>query len=125
MAAPLKAWEKEDTTSEYPGWFADPGLTPESSIKCHEYWQEVEGSLFRLTEELRLAVILVDIQELAYAEAALVLKIPVDTLKSRIARGRVKLRELWESHNLYRSEKSRNYAPFSPLAPVVERRKIP
>jgi DNA-directed RNA polymerase specialized sigma24 family protein len=48
--------------------------------------------MLQLPEGFRLAIILVDIQELDYIEAATVLHIPVGTLKSRLARARMKLR---------------------------------
>jgi RNA polymerase sigma-70 factor, ECF subfamily len=48
--------------------------------------------LGELPEPLRAAVVMVDVQEYDYGEAAAALGIPIGTLKSRLARGRVKLR---------------------------------
>lgn len=50
--------------------------------------QEVEHALKELPEEFRTAVILVDIQELNYEEAAKVMECPVGTIRSRVSRGR-------------------------------------
>jgi RNA polymerase sigma-70 factor (ECF subfamily) len=49
---------------------------------------EVERALATLPEEFRLAVLLVDVEELSYEEAALVMGCPVGTVRSRLARAR-------------------------------------
>ena len=49
---------------------------------------EVERALATLPEEFRLAVLLVDVEELTYEEAADVLGCPLGTVRSRLARGR-------------------------------------
>lgn len=54
----------------------------------------VERALAQLDEEFRAAVILKDIEDMDYASIAEVLDVPVGTVKSRIHRGRLMLREL-------------------------------
>ena len=49
---------------------------------------EVETALQRLPENFRSAVLLVDVEELSYEEAAAALGCPVGTLRSRLFRGR-------------------------------------
>jgi RNA polymerase sigma-70 factor, ECF subfamily len=49
---------------------------------------EVERALASLPEEFRLAVLLVDVEELSYEEAADVLACPVGTVRSRLSRAR-------------------------------------
>jgi RNA polymerase sigma-70 factor (ECF subfamily) len=49
---------------------------------------EVERALATLPEEFKTAVLLVDVEELTYEEAAAVLGCPVGTVRSRLARGR-------------------------------------
>ncbi|WP_232661212.1 RNA polymerase sigma factor SigM [Pseudonocardia sp. TRM90224] len=51
----------------------------------------VDAALARLPVEQRVAVVLVDVQGWPVADAAVVLGIPVGTVKSRCARGRAKL----------------------------------
>ncbi|HEX7975509.1 MAG TPA: sigma factor-like helix-turn-helix DNA-binding protein [Anaerolineales bacterium] len=46
-----------------------------------------------LTADYRSVVLLVDVQGLDYTEAAQTLGIPVGTVKSRLARARVRLRD--------------------------------
>ncbi|MGH7553649.1 MAG: sigma-70 family RNA polymerase sigma factor [Longimicrobiales bacterium] len=49
---------------------------------------EIEAALQALPEAFRSAVLMVDVQELSYEEAARVLDCPVGTLRSRLFRGR-------------------------------------
>ena len=53
-------------------------------------WQgpEVSQALARLPEDFRAAVLLVDVEEFSYEEAAAVLNCPVGTLRSRLFRAR-------------------------------------
>ena len=47
-----------------------------------------------LPEILRMCVLLVDVEGLEYTEAALALDVPIGTVRSRLARGRMKLHDL-------------------------------
>ncbi|HEY7176757.1 MAG TPA: RNA polymerase sigma factor SigM, partial [Micromonosporaceae bacterium] len=52
---------------------------------------DVRNALARLPADQRVALVLVDMQGLAVAEAAEVLGVPIGTVKSRCARGRARL----------------------------------
>ena len=67
---------------------AGPGL--ESEV---EMWA-IQSALERLPHEQRLAVALVLIEGLSYQEAAQVLEVPIGTLTSRLARGRMALQSM-------------------------------
>jgi len=56
--------------------------------------EELECALDALSDASRLAVILVDIEEHTYEEAARLLEVPIGTVRSRLARARQQLREL-------------------------------
>jgi len=58
-----------------------------------ELQDHVEHALSRLPDEFRAAVILKDIEDLDYAAIAEILGVPAGTVKSRIHRGRMMLRE--------------------------------
>ena len=58
-----------------------------------ELWS-IQSALDRLPEEQRLAVALVLIEGLSYREAAQVMEVPIGTLTSRLARGRVALQSM-------------------------------
>ncbi len=64
------------------------------SAEEDELQQRVAEALARLDEEFRASVVLKDIEGMDYAEIAEVLQVPVGTVKSRIHRGRMMLREL-------------------------------
>lgn len=52
---------------------------------------DVQAALAALPEEQRAAIVLVDLEGLPVAEAALVLEVPTGTVKSRCSRGRARL----------------------------------
>ena len=57
-------------------------------------WWSIQSALERLPEEQRLAVALVLIEGLSYREAAQVMEVPIGTLTSRLARGRLALQSM-------------------------------
>jgi RNA polymerase sigma-70 factor (ECF subfamily) len=61
---------------------------PESLFISKFMNDEVEKALRELPEEFRTAIVLVDIEELSYAEAAKVMGCRIGTVRSRISRGR-------------------------------------
>lgn len=65
--------------------------TPELLLQC-ALDEEIEQALARLSNGIRLAVLLVDVEGLSYEEAADALAIPVGTVRSRLNRGRELLR---------------------------------
>jgi len=54
----------------------------------------VHRALLRVSEDLREAVVLRDLEEFTYEEIAEMLKLPMGTVKSRINRGRAELARL-------------------------------
>lgn len=64
-----------------------------AALEQDELQARVAAALAQLDEEFRLAVVLKDIEEMDYAAIADVLGVPVGTVKSRIHRGRMMLRE--------------------------------
>jgi len=72
-----------------------PSLAPDPEAAAHgvQVQQAVQEALLRLPRDLRMAVVLFDIEGRAYKEIADVLGVPEGTVKSRIHRGRSALRE--------------------------------
>jgi RNA polymerase sigma factor (sigma-70 family) len=73
---------------------SDPEPLPEAAALGAELRGEIERALLRLPEDQRLAVALCDVQGLEYEEIAGVMRCNIGTVKSRLSRGRARLREL-------------------------------
>jgi RNA polymerase sigma-70 factor (ECF subfamily) len=72
----------------------DRGAPPEEVTLNAELRTQLQSALDQLPEEQRTAVVLCDVEGLDYTEIAAVMNTSLGTVKSRIARGRLKLREL-------------------------------
>ena len=68
-----------------------PYAGPAETLEQRELSERLHRALLRVSEDLREAVILRDLEELTYEEIAGMLKVPVGTVKSRINRGRIEL----------------------------------
>jgi RNA polymerase sigma-70 factor (ECF subfamily) len=71
----------------------DPGASPEENLDQAELEHAIQHCLENLPTDFRTIVVLADIQGLDYIEVAAVIKKPLGTVKSRLARGRLRLRE--------------------------------
>jgi RNA polymerase sigma-70 factor (ECF subfamily) len=69
-----------------------PARDPERNAEAGESRDSVLEALQRLPAEFRLPVVLRDLEDWSYEEIALSLRLPLGTVKSRIARGRGQLR---------------------------------
>lgn len=69
------------------------GDGPEEQVLRQELWETVGAGLQTLPPDQREAVILRDIQGLDYQEIAQVTRVSLGTVKSRISRGRARLRD--------------------------------
>lgn len=72
----------------------DETSTPERNAENAMNDAYLQEALGRVPEDFREAVVLCDVQELTYEEIADITGLPMGTVKSRINRGRMKLREL-------------------------------
>jgi RNA polymerase sigma-70 factor (ECF subfamily) len=98
----LRRTQRRPTTSldqmmEAPGGedvATDPGPQPEVEALRREMGTEVQRALLQLPFDQRSTVILCDLQGLSYDEITQVTGAAIGTVKSRINRGRLKLREL-------------------------------
>jgi len=99
-AIPLQPSDSEADEIESPHWMADDGEGPEGAAERMELSSAIQKCLDNLPDEFRAIVVLVDIQQLDYSEAAMVIGKPVGTVKSRLARARMRLRDclqgVWE-----------------------------
>jgi RNA polymerase sigma-70 factor (ECF subfamily) len=73
--------------------FLEANLTYAEPIPEHITDEEVLTALDRIPTEFRAIILLVDVEEFAYKEAADIAGIPIGTVMSRLSRGRKLLRE--------------------------------
>jgi RNA polymerase sigma-70 factor (ECF subfamily) len=75
---------------------ADPALSPEEDLLARDGERRIAVALLALPVKFREAVVLRDLEGLSYEEIAAVLRVRTGTVRSRIARGRERLRQLLE-----------------------------
>jgi len=73
---------------------AETAAGPEDDARAGESRRLVAEALKSLEPEFRMPVVLRDLEEWSYEEIAVSLAVPVGTVKSRIARGRGRLKEI-------------------------------
>ena len=97
---PLEPLTNDDEEIESPFWMADTDLSPEQLSEQAELEHAIQHCLNGLPIDYRSVVVLADIQGLDYNEVAASLRKPLGTVKSRLARARLRLREclqdFWE-----------------------------
>jgi RNA polymerase sigma-70 factor, ECF subfamily len=75
---------------------ADAGVDPIGSLESAELTRALEVAIGELPEERRIVVVLRDIQGLAYEEIAAALGIELGTVRSRLHRARMELKDKLE-----------------------------
>jgi len=68
--------------------------TPQENLERGELSRQVQAGIDKLPTDLRVCVILRDLEELSYQEIVDLLQIPEGTVKSRINRGRIELAKI-------------------------------
>jgi len=96
----IPLYPQDDDTGEEndsPEWIVDPDQSVEKTVQQNETALQLYCLLDELPAGYRSILTLIDLQEMDYSEAAEVLKIPLGTVKSRLARARVQMRNLLQS----------------------------
>ncbi len=92
----LDALEEESGGQGLP--FPDSNPLPDADLNAREIQQRVAEALRKLPTRYREAVVLRDIEGLSYEEVGEILKIPGGTVRSRINRARLMLKERLKPH---------------------------
>ncbi len=90
---PLFPDDDDGEEVESPRWLADPNVSVERSVEENEKTQFVYRTINELQDIYRNVLTLVDLQDFDYEEAAQALNVPVGTVKSRLARARMQMKE--------------------------------
>ena len=97
---PLEPLSIDDEEIESPYWLEDPEKSPEEKAETADLEHAIQHCLENLPIDFRTVIIMADIQELDYKEVATAIKKPLGTIKSRLARARLRMREclqdFWE-----------------------------
>ena len=96
-----RVWWRKDRVSDadHLEQVADPARGPEDQAMARDAEEIVHGALQRLPAIFREAVVLRDLEGLTYEEIAAISGLRLGTVRSRIARGRERLRRLLESES--------------------------
>ena len=73
--------------------FIEATLTYNEPIPEHLTDEDILAALDRIPADFRAVILMVDVEEFAYKDAAEILSIPIGTIMSRLSRGRKLLRE--------------------------------
>jgi RNA polymerase sigma-70 factor (ECF subfamily) len=92
--------DTDDESDHSPLQIADAGESPDDFALRRELAAAIQESLGMLPEEQRVVVILSDIEGLAYEEIAQITNANLGTVKSRLSRGRARLREVLKAGEL-------------------------
>jgi RNA polymerase sigma-70 factor (ECF subfamily) len=85
-------WEKANRDDFKENFLASGAAeSPEAGLNHAADRKVIWEGLNRLSSEVRLTVILRDIQDKSYEEIAEIMSVPVGTVKSRVSRGRLEL----------------------------------
>ena len=80
--------------AEHQQFLEDGGQEVVDQVVAGETMGEIRSAMEQLKEEMKVPLVLRDIEELSYEEIAKILGLSLGTVKSRIFRGREKLREI-------------------------------
>jgi RNA polymerase sigma-70 factor (ECF subfamily) len=90
---PLEPDTEDGEEMDSPKWMADPSLTPDQQAEADEVEHAIQHCLDNLPLEFKTVVVMADIQGMDYTEVAAAIRVPLGTIKSRLARARLRLRE--------------------------------
>ena len=94
---PLEPETDDGDEMDSPRWLADPSLTPSQQLEADELEHAIQHCLDSLPTDFRAVVVMADIEGLDYTDVAKAVHVPLGTVKSRLARARLRLRECLQS----------------------------
>ncbi len=90
---PLEPVNEDEEEHDSAAWLASNDPSAESTMEQAELEHALQHCLEQLPPEFRSVIILVDVQGLDYAEVSQSVSTPLGTIKSRLARARLKVRD--------------------------------
>jgi RNA polymerase sigma-70 factor (ECF subfamily) len=93
--------DRDGEEIESPAWLADHAASVQATVEQRELSLDLSRLLEELPAVYRAVLTLVDVHELDYGEAAQALHVPIGTVKSRLARGRLQMRKKLNERSRY------------------------
>src|SRR5215208_1805631 len=91
--APLEPDVDDGEEMDSASWLADPNMSPEQKLEADDLEHALQHCINDLPLDFKTVVVLADMQGMNYAEVAIAARMPIGTVKSRLARARLRLRE--------------------------------
>ena len=88
----LDAKEQDDSAATPEYWLADFSTNPETQLEAQEFAAAIQRCLETISPQHQMILILIDIEDFSYEEAAEALNVPIGTIKSRLARARMQMK---------------------------------
>lgn len=97
-ASPLPMSALENEEQSFLAGQRDPSPLPEERAEENELRERLNGALRALSDEHREILLQREVDGLSYEEMAKILRVPVGTVRSRLARARLALRKALEKY---------------------------
>lgn len=94
----LEPVNEDDEEIESPAWLADDSDSPEDALERAELENALQTCLHGLPEDFRAVMLMVDVEGLDYQEVSMATGKPLGTVKSRLARARLKMRDCLQQY---------------------------
>lgn len=115
MIQPLYTENENGEEIESPGWLVDPTDSIQMIVEQSEVSRHLHHALNELPEAYRSVITLIDLNEFDYEEAAYILKVPLGTVKSRLARARLQTRENFKKCMEYGESITKGWLELNPV----------
>ena len=89
---PLFPTDENGEEIESASWLVDSAASVQDAVEQNDLSMNIHKMLDELPQAYRTVLTLIDIHELDYVEAAEALKVPIGTVKSRLARARMQMK---------------------------------
>jgi RNA polymerase sigma-70 factor, ECF subfamily len=103
----VSAEELSEPQSDYWEGMAAENPGPERTILTRELDDQITAVLKKIPEEFRTPIVLVDVGDFSYEEAAVILSCPIGTVRSRLSRGRKLMRKYLRAYVVGKQEKDK------------------
>ena len=110
---PLFPEDENGEAIDSASWLADTDASVQQIVEQKESAQMLYHMLDELPESYRSVINLIDVQELGYEEAAQALRLPLGTVKSRLARARIQMQKKLQSSLNFAGRLPANHTCFA------------